>query len=277
LALRSLTQALDLLQTAQVEVMVIDDAALALTAYDRPALRPLDRLTVLIRPEQHHKAYKALQGGGWKASKWIPSRRRPYTESLSFTDANQVLLIMRWFAVDRRCAPGIDNDLWSRIIAHTDAQGNPIPVIAPADQLVLSASRLPTAWSSPCPSLRVADALTLIQKQPLDWSQVVASAIHYRLTLQLYHLLALIALPDPSDPALADVMRSLSATPTSWMLRAENGALQRRATLPGWESHLIRWWLASDGLRHVSQGARYFWRWFNLPVPPIPRLRKQSA
>jgi len=277
LALRALAAVFDVFQSEQIEVMALDDAALAIGAYARPALRPIERLTLLIHPEQQQAAYQALQNAGWIAHGWIPKRRQPYIESLGFTGQEQLHLTLRWFALDRRCAPHIDDGLWQCAVQQPTLNDRRIRIPSPSDQLVLRAARLPIVWATTSPSLQLADVITLIQTGEIDWEQVVGRVSDYRLTQPFLKLLtsacALVSLPVPDQ-----VITQLSAPHRSWIAAAESAAFENDLPLPAWQSHLIRWWRSTDGLpsaRRMSSGAHYVRRWFNLPVPRFLRVKPQ--
>ena len=229
------------LESAHYPVIGLDAA---LWGHDRVALHPIEVPTMLVRPADQRRAVFTLQQAGWVAQGWVAGRRIPYAESLAF-HRGEAQLILRWFAVDWRCAPGVDDGLWARAETLERAGGVQVRVLAPAEQFVLSAARIPVVWAERAPSLRLAILLTLTAQPGFSWDEALAAAVHYGLAAHVGALLTL--LRDEYNAAIpADVLARLAVRP--YAIERMDSTARESGVVSGWRTHLIRWYYAVRGL-----------------------------
>jgi hypothetical protein len=235
MTLHTLSEACAALADAGVEALIYGTMALALDA-PRIALFPSEYAVLLVRPSDQVQAALALQDAGWTAQGWVRRARIPYTESLAFRQGDRHLLL-RWRALDWRCAPGVDDALWSRA---RHAEGATARIPAALDLLLMLAVQPIVVWGQPVRALRQAAAARLLAR--LDPAQVDAAAAHYAITPHVR------------------LLRGLPSGDADWFSRRD---LALRGAPTHWHAHLIRWHFAAHGQPAAIRARRalgYAWR-----------------
>jgi hypothetical protein len=240
---------LDALHHAGIETLVLKGAALALTTYERPGLRPFGDVDVLVRPDLASEAHAVLARLGWAPFRTLAPALRSALHGMGYTDATGATLDLHAYALAECAVPGIDEGFWSR--ARTvEVNGVGTRVLAPADAFLhvcvhgLRYHDIPTSqW--------MADAVMVVRQSghALDWRTLVDEARARRLTLQLDHALGLL------DPALvdppADVRATLRAVAPTWWERLECRAKQR----PTRRAAAIQAWCTEQRTRALAPDA----------------------
>ncbi|CAK0737899.1 hypothetical protein CCP3SC1_1010008 [Gammaproteobacteria bacterium] len=216
------------LSQANIDVLVLGDAALSLWIYPEPSTRPVATLEILIRPEQLDTVRDVLRNCGWVLS---PSDARfgmiiPPAE-ISFIrwhNNKKQLLTLHWRAFPQFPSAAIDAELWARARMSTFGELT-MRTLAPTDQFVLTIQ---------LHSLRyLLDAAVIAKTQSLHWEQIL------RLTIQT------------ATPALAETFNDLHAIAES-LVPAE---IQRYAwTLP--ISKLEHWAYSAQSRSSLSATLR---------------------
>jgi len=244
-AIRALARdALDRLAGAGIEPLVIQDLALAETAYEDPALRHCHALDLLLPPGTVAGAAAALAGGGFEARPPTPG---PWKE---IVHASGFPVRLGEVPVPGFPASGEAARLEARSRPATIA-GRPARVLAPEDALAIACGR--AAVSAERRTLLWAcDAARLVESgAELDWDGVVGAATGRGLELPLAAMLGWLSselgVPVPAA-AIEELERRSRDRPVEPVLdcvradgRASPGALLRRAA--GWRERwtVIRW------------------------------------
>jgi hypothetical protein len=236
MTLRLLNGARAALANNGIGALVHGAAALMLDA-PRIALCPAESGALLVRPSDQARAAAALQKAGWTAQGWTPRRRVPWSESLLFRRGDEHISL-RWYALDWRCAPGADADMWARARTLPSADGACLP--APLDLLLMLAAQPLIVWGQPAPALRRALGHLLLTR--LTPAEVDAAAAHYA----LHPHVRLLSGGQPGE--------------TDWFTRRD---LALRGAAGHWHTHLIRWHFAVRGQPPAIRARRalgYAWR-----------------
>lgn len=263
LKLQQARATLDALRAASVELLLVGDAALALTAYPRVGLRPIRRVSLLICPAQVALAMQTLTRAGWTAPGSIPVPRAPYLDRLDFHQADSTLSLYPAADEDRR---------WPRAIAlHDDTVRHPlggVSTLDPIDQLLFT-GRYPDPTR---PASWVADLATMVRASSFDWPTVWARAAQAACTARL--LQGLRILQETLAIDLADAMAAAPRDAIHWVERLEIAAMT--APLPRWQAHALRYWRRHSALPLLAQ-PRALWRYaaaWNITLSPRRRARR---
>ena len=209
---RSAAEAIQALQSASVEVLVLKGMALAHTAYADLGIRPMQDFDLLIRPEQRPLALRVLEQHGWKPTYQVPEISAQHACELKNRLDHQ--LDLHWYANSQCCWPEIDQGFWLRSQPFT-LQGVLTRTLAPGDQLLQVC--LHAAKDGVEPSGWPADASILLRHTP-DLSAFLQEARQRRSVLSLYltlrHLRQALQAPVPEW-----LLQELRNTPVSWMDR----------------------------------------------------------
>ncbi|MDH7487827.1 MAG: nucleotidyltransferase family protein [Anaerolineae bacterium] len=219
-----LEEVLSVLSAAGVEAVLLKGAALALTVYDSPALRPMRDIDLLVPREMVQEAVAALTSQGYRLlvqevrpgfvyefeNEWRLQGRAP----------GQVSVELHWhpFVVMyyRRAIPV--EELWDRTrpvaVGRQSAR-----LLALEDQLLHLCAHLSFHHGFEPPLLWAWDVAALLKHFALDWDAVVARARRYRLTLPVQAALENVN-RDIGAPVPEEVRRALAAHHPSLLERA---------------------------------------------------------
>ncbi len=241
------TPALNALHAEGIQTLLLKGAALALTTYERPGLRPFGDVDVLVRPDAAAAARACLERCGWAPFRRLAPSVLAGLHGLGYTNAHGVDLDLHWHALAECSGPDVDHEFWNRAVP-LQWSGAGTHVLSPADQLLHVCTHggrftpIPTAhW--------IADATTILQRagDSIAWDTFISEARARRLTYQLRRALLTV------DPAHAfvpsHVIGDLETTRRAWWEHLEFDA-KRRGTRPS--AALLSW---CAGARSRDAGA----------------------
>ena len=223
------------LREAGIDTLVLKGTALSLLHYRDAGLRPMDDFDVLVRPAQAAGAIALLERDGWEPLEVVPSCLE-VKHAHPFAEQGGRRLDLHWNAL-WEAAP--DDDLWAAAVP-LEVHGAPTLALDPTDQL-LHVCVHGVQWD-PTPSIRwVADAITVLRGDSIDWPRLVARACARRLTTGLSVSLSYLRdeLAAPVPPGVVEELTAVSA-PVHERLghraKAWHGGLVRRLVL-NWDRH----------------------------------------
>jgi hypothetical protein len=238
---------LEALHREGIRTLLLKGAALSVTAYDRPGLRPFGDIDVLVSPDAADLARRVVERSGWVPIRHVPRSLTPILPSLGYTDAHGVDLDLHWQALTECTAPDVDRRFWDRAVP---ARFGDVPthVLCPSDQLLhVCVHGLRFAW---IPSEHwMADAFTILRRSgdALGWDACVAEARERRLTFQLVQALGALEAVQPI-PLSAEAMTSLRKEWPAWWEPFEYRA--KRRTTHG--AVVIQAWCAQSRARAMG-------------------------
>lgn len=251
LGLRVGRRAIDALDAAGLDVVVLKGAALLGSAYRDPGARPMGDVDLAVRPERVGEAVRALAETGLEAIEDDPERLLAVRHSLAFRDrGGQEIDLHR----EMLWRPGLDDEFWRGSI-EAEVAGARVRILEPADQL-LHVCTHGAAWNPVHPIRWVADGFKVIGASAgkLDWERLVTMARRGRLTLPLADALACLA-EDLESAVPEEPRRELSRTPVSASERRAHEALaqppssRRSLAMLSWFWERYRAQAAPDGKR----------------------------
>jgi hypothetical protein len=231
LGLDALQDVLSSLRDAGVEAIVLGEGALITRYYGRLGVRPLDRPSVLVRPERVAAALDALAQSGWD----VPPRGSGRSRQVERVLAGRRRSCAVYRSVLRELELSTDTDgarFWDAARA-TEVRGVQTSTLDTTHEFLWtciagartgSASRV--QW--------IADAFTILQVagSEIDWQKLVAEAITLRSTLRLRD--ALFYLTDALDAPIPEAaLRELEATPSTGRERFAHRIAGRGGALLG--------------------------------------------
>jgi hypothetical protein len=245
---RHAAAAIDVLERAGIETLVIKGASLAVLAYDDVGARPMDDADVLVPFSRAAAAIEALSAAGWSPDHEDPLAWTRVHHSLGFAGPEGGNVDLHWFALWQ---PADDAPLW-RASAPMQLAGVATRAPCAADQLLLACVH-GTPWS-PLPPFRwIADASAVIAVagEALDWDRVVAEAERRRLTVASAAALSYLR-DEFGAPVPASVLDCLAAAPAS---RHERAAFAAACRPDGPSRTLLMAWDRYRRLRDLDTGA----------------------
>jgi hypothetical protein len=241
-------EAIDLLEVAGIETLVIKGASLALLFYGDVGVRPMDDVDVLVPIERTGEAISVLTAAGWSPDKDDPLAWTEVHHSLGFCGPREGEVDLHWFSLWQ---PAGDRELWTASVP-IELAGASTRAPSAADQLLLACVH-GTPWS-PLPPFRwIADAVTVIRAggERLDWDRFAAEAERRRLTVATAAALAYLREEFAAEVPDA-VLGQLRAAPAS---RHERAAF-RAACRPDSPLRTLRMaWDRYRRLRDLDTGA----------------------
>jgi len=186
--LAQLQEVLSALRNVGIEAVLLKGAALALTVYESPALRPMRDIDLLVPKAALPEAVAALELQGYRPTvrevrpgfvyefenEWRLQARSPAHISVELHWHPFVVMYYR------RVIPV--EELWDR--TRPVAVGpQKARVLAPEDQLLHLCAHLSFHHGFEPPLLWIWDVAALSERAALDWEAVVARTLRYRLTL----------------------------------------------------------------------------------------------
>jgi len=236
---------------AGVPLMLLKGAALNLSLYDSPELRPMDDLDLLIRPQQVGVALEVLErigcrkGRGHIRDDFFP---KYYYESEFLTGGRRPIRIdlhVRPFRPLRLAQTMPDDALWhgARRVLTGDATA-----LIPKPELMLLHLAGHAAFHGCSRLLWLLDIKRLVDAHgsALDWAEIVARARQWHLSFPL--LRAMTATQAALGPACPiDVTRQLARLPVGWRDRLTLWEAPRDAGSP--LAHVVVNLISTHGIR----------------------------
>jgi hypothetical protein len=206
---RIVQSVLSALSTGGIPHIVVEEAALADTVYDDPALRHCHRIDLLVSDGEMLRAAGLLPSAGFAPP---AGDRDPAPDHLAFRHESGLALELHRRLSRNRYYTVPSGELWARSQTAAIA-GLPTRVLSPADNLLhvcllasTSGSREPLVW--------VADAWHLITRYPdLEWDVLLDCATRNRLALPVSITLGYLAeaLDAPIPATVVDHLRAAAA------------------------------------------------------------------
>lgn len=219
------------LQRRGIETLLLKGVALALTAYEKPALRPFGDIDILVRPEHALRARQTVEGLGWVPMRSLPPALLPTVHSLGYVDARGIDIDLHWYALAECTGLQADHGFWERAVT-TTLETLPVRALCPSDQLLHACLHgVRFTWTRT--DHWIADAVTILRREgaSFDWNACVAEARRRAMTWQLGRALDLVR---REDPRLVpdDVSRRLRRA-SRWWEPIEYRAKRKASTHPG--------------------------------------------
>jgi hypothetical protein len=190
------------LQRAGIQVLLLKGAALLLSSYPDPGLRPMADCDLLVPHANAPRAIDILCASGW-----TPYGAAPHAQSLRH--ASGFDLDVHWNMLPHMSGPAADAPVWQAATAVT-LEDAPVLVPCPADQLMHVCAH--GLVRSPTPAIRwIVDAVTLVESGPIDWPRLLEQVQRCDVSLSvgaaLHYLRVHFNTPIPED--VLSTMRSL--------------------------------------------------------------------
>lgn len=233
-----------------IETCLLKGAALAVAAYDDPALRPMSDVDILVRPHDLLRAAEVLRRAGWHTPFALDSVEVVEAHAAPFTNETHGSIDIHWRSLDAPEESEGDHSLWaaSRPVVFS---GAPTRVPAPAD-LLLHACISGQRFGEDVGCRWVADALTVVSGggEAVDWDRLEAEARRHRESRAaadaLDYLRQVFQAPIP-----AEVVARLSAVRVGWW---ESLAARARQEVPERRGPLLATALHIDAYQRRSGG-----------------------
>jgi len=199
-----------------IPTLVLKGMALSILHYRDMALRPMSDLDILVPEERAPKIVSRLLHNGWTFDYYLPSaptKRYFYrhTHAISFTHRDYGDLDLHWHALAEATFRGADQPFWTGSVPLTV---NTIKTRAlnPTDQLLHACVHgfranvlAPIRW--------VADAMTILRNNPINWTRLLNLAKELHVTIPLGSSLSFLRAAFPA-PIPEDVVEDLKAAPS---------------------------------------------------------------
>lgn len=187
-----------------VSIVLHREAALALTGWHPPGLRPLRELDLLVPEDQLERVDRTLRAAGWECPRPLPSHRLlPFIDGMSYRSAGQVGVRLVWHPFGPADTDEVRRSVQGRAEI-VDLAGTVVRRPRRGDLLMMTAQ---AAASGACsPLLALLDAHRLTEGVPVgEWRVVIDESAHDDSVLiaarQLAGELARVA-PTPAPEAL---------------------------------------------------------------------------
>ena len=185
--------AVDVLHAAGIDVAVLKGGSLGVFTYPGIGSRPMDDLDVLVPEDRATDALGALLDAGWELGDEgvpgalrrgeVPDAFRRIRHSAPLYGPGGGEIDLHWHATYAWCWPGADRGLWASS-RPVELRGRRVRALAPADELVVACVHglRPNA----VPPIRwVADAVVVMQSEPVAWDALVDRARELRVSPHL--------------------------------------------------------------------------------------------
>jgi len=198
LLFRRAAPALEALEEAGIDGLILKGAPLALLHYESVAERPMADVDVLVRPERAAEAMRVLRELGWSPAREPAEAVIRAHHSHDFHEEGPGQIDLHWFSLWQS---GDDEPLWR---AARPVQFAGVPTLAPDPADLLLIVCVHGAPREPEPAFRwVADAAVLIRGGEVDWSRFEKEAERRELTITAAATLSYLArefgLPIPAS------------------------------------------------------------------------------
>ena len=217
-----------LLESNGVPTLLLKGAPLAVTYYDKIALRPMADIHIMVPPAQALAAIALLRSAGWHLGGSARLDDLGYRHSMQFVDGNGRELDLHWHALLETCNAPADTHFW-RSAEPLLFEGVATRQLSPGNALLHGIVH-GLRWNPEPPIRWIPDSLAVLRGagERIDWADMLAFAraqrLTHRLGLGLIYLARRYAAPVPEA-----VLRELAATPISLTERIENTIVLRDA------------------------------------------------
>lgn len=246
------------LAEAGIRTCLLKGAALAVTAYDEPALRPMSDVDLLVPALDLGRAAEALRRAGWCTPSPLGPAEMAEAHAAAFTNDTRGSIDLHWRSLDAAVAPLGDDSLWAASQPAVFAsESSRVP--APAD-LLLHACVVGQRWGRDVACRWAADALAILTTAPhgLDWARLESEArrqlVCAAVADALEYLRTVLGAPVP-----AEVPARLAAVRVS---RAQDLAARARQRPPELRGPVLAAALHYDSYRRLVDGGV-------LPIGPL--------
>lgn len=173
-------RAISTLEAGGVETCLLKGAALSVSAYADPSLRPMSDVDVLIRPQALGTAAEILRRAGWRGPSRLGPAEVAEAHSAPFTNETFGSIDVHWRSLDAAEEPEGDQSLWAASRPAMFA-GVATRVPAAAD-LLLHACISGQRFGEDAGCRWVPDALAILGRAPgsVDWARVESEAWRHR-------------------------------------------------------------------------------------------------
>ena len=233
----SCARVLEALQTAGLDILVLDGVPLVLNYYQDLGLRSMDDFDVLVRTGQAEKAIRILTSLGWKLSNIRIEKLSPAYfaagHALHFNKGPSLSCNLHWGLMPGRPPGPVDKDVFCEAAVPLHIREIRVQALGTTDQLLRVCGR-GMSWSWAPQIQWIADAVVILSGEDvrIDWKRLIGQAQRYQVSLRTYSTLFYlrhrmdVAIPD-------DVFRQLENMPTSDLERRMFAATLRGNKLIG--------------------------------------------
>jgi hypothetical protein len=174
-----------LFERSGISTMLLKGIALAARHYEKPALRPMSDVDLMVPAGDAEKARGMLLARGWRPTQTLPETALSLLHGLGFEDRKGRLLDLHWHSLHESLVPAADNGFWSRA-EWIEIDGTKARILSPADQLLhvcvhgLRWARVPAIqW--------VPDVMAVLHSSGsrIDWDVLVREAQGRRVVMQM--------------------------------------------------------------------------------------------
>lgn len=211
------------LRAADIDIVLLKGAPLALAYYDTVAERPMGDVDVMVRAGDLDRAIDTLRRSGWDVRPlfWDTRRFRHATQCIG---PDRAELDLHWHVIYEAASDAADDALLATteplsFLGHTVRQLDPTSLFF---LVIVHGVR----WSDVTPVRWIPDAMAILERRAaaIDWDRLIGLAtahrLNHRMALGIEYLLRHDAAPIP-----ASVPVRLRAQRISWIERAEHTAV----------------------------------------------------
>jgi len=184
-----------ILREAGIEPLALKGLGLVGTAYDGVALRPMDDIDLLIRPEEHTAASDALIRAGWKPTRGTVNRyfrRARVFHGMPLVGKEEIEVDLHSAMLEENISPGIDAPLYERAVENV-LDGMTVRTLSLEDH-VLNACVHGARWDWGLPLRWIVDVSTIARRsEAIDWEEILYESHRRGVALPVAAGLALVA------------------------------------------------------------------------------------
>jgi Uncharacterised nucleotidyltransferase len=235
---RATEQVVATLAESRIRAVLLKGMALAQRIYERPALRPMADVDLLVRPADRASAAAVLERLGYRAGRRPGARALATLHSLGYFALDGTAVDLHSHALQECCYPGDDDGLWARTEPWT--LGGAEALTPDPASLLLMVCAHGLRWNREPPVRWIADAVTLLRREAgaIDWEWLCGEAQRRRLSRLMAAALAWLEV-EFAAPIPAGVLAELRASGAGRLERAELWARQRPPSLL--TALIVRW------------------------------------
>lgn len=198
-----------------IPTLLLKGMALSILHYRDMALRPMSDLDILVPEERAPEIVRRLLTEGWTFDSFLPSALTNryfyrHTHAISFTHPDFGALDLHWHVLAEATFRGADQPFWSGSVPLT-AKTIQTRALNPTDQLLHACVHGFRANDLP-PIRWVADALTILRTNPINWTRLLGLAKQLHVTIPLGASLSFLREAFP-EPIPQNVVEDLQAAP----------------------------------------------------------------
>ena len=216
-------RALSALVSAGIEPMLLKGWATVQLGYGEAGRRPMNDADMLVRPRHFDRACEALEAEGFRALSGVGRSRRGRRtfHAVAFQDASGIDIDLHHHMLEEGNWARADAGLWERSSAGS-LSDVPLRVPAPED-LLINVCVHGVRWD-PVPPIRwIADSVTILRAQPVDWQLLTAEADRRGVSLAMEAALREVSV---YEPVPEDALARLAAARRGWLERRDFAAQQ---------------------------------------------------